>query len=112
LVLSASNELPTALTIFLQGDANLASGAVFGDGLRCANGNLKRLASKTAVAGATSFPQGGDNSVSVQSALLGDPIPNGATRYYQTYYRDASQTFCPAPSGSTFNSSNGRIIVW
>jgi hypothetical protein len=112
LVLHVANELPTALSIFLQGDANTATGVVFGDGLRCASGNLKRLSSKSAVGGATSFPQAGDNSISVQSAILGDPIPNGATRYYQVYYRDPSASFCPAPTGSTFNVSNGMSIVW
>jgi hypothetical protein len=112
LVLHSSAELPTALTIFLQGDANLSTGIVFGDGVRCANGNLKRLASKTAIGGATSYPQAGDLSISVESAILGDPIPAGATRYYQVYYRDANASFCPAPQGSTFNSSNGLIISW
>jgi hypothetical protein len=44
--------------------------------------------------------------------MLGDAIPSGATRYYAVVYRDPSTTFCAAPSGSTFNSSNGYILVW
>jgi hypothetical protein len=112
LVLTAANELPSALSIFLQGDANLPSGVVFGDGVRCVGGNLKRIGSKNAVGGSTSYPQGGDQSISVRSAILGDPIPNGATRYYQVYYRDPSATFCAAPTGDTFNVSNGLSVVW
>lgn len=112
LVLNATNELPTALSIFLQGDTSLSGGTPFGDGLRCANGNLKRIAAKTAAGGATSYPQAGDASISVQSAVLGDPIPNGATRYYQVYYRDANAGFCPEPQGNTFNVSNGLSVVW
>jgi hypothetical protein len=112
LVLSASNELPSALSIFLQGTTSLASGTAFGDGLRCANGNLKRLATKSAVGGVVTFPQAGDLSVSVQSAVLGDPIAPGSTRYYQVYYRDPAPSFCPAPTGDTFNVSNGLSVLW
>ena len=108
-VLSVTAELPTALTIFLQGDSNAATGIVFGDGLRCADGNLKRIGVKSAVGGATSYPQPGDNSISLESALLGDPIPAGGTRYYQTYYRDPSASFCPS---ATFNASSGVIVHW
>jgi hypothetical protein len=108
-VLNVAGELPTALTIFLQGDTNAASGIVFGDGLRCADGLLKRIATKSAVGGATSYPQPGDPSITAASAALGDPIPSGATRYYQTYYRDPSASFCPS---ATFNASNGVIVHW
>ena len=45
-----------------------------------------------------SAPQAGDPSVSAQSALLGDPIAPGSSRYCQTYYRDPSLSFCPAPA--------------
>jgi probable HAF family extracellular repeat protein len=112
LVLSAAGELPSALSIFLQGDAQVAGGAEFGDGVRCAAGQLLRLASKNAVQGTVHYPEAGDPSISARSAALGFPIPPGATRYYQTYYRDPSATFCPAPAGSTFNVTNGVAIVW
>jgi Tol biopolymer transport system component len=110
-VLSASGELATALTIFLQGDATIPA-AHFGDGLRCTGGNLKRLFVKNAVAGQAFAPGAGDPSLSARSASLGDVIPAGASRDYQTYYRDANASFCPAPQGSTFNASNGIAIVW
>ena len=112
LVLSVTGELPTALSIFLQGDANTAPGSIFGDGVRCTGGNLKRLYAKSAVGGAVSAPAAGDLGVRAQSALLGDVIPPGATRYYQVYYRDASPSFCSAPPGNTFNVSNGVAAVW
>jgi hypothetical protein len=108
-VLTANDELPTALSIFLQG-TTLISPLPFGDGLRCAGGGLKRLASRNAVGGSVSFPIGGDPSITQRSAQLGDPITSGSVRHYQTYYRDASPTFCP--SGSTFNVSNSITVHW
>lgn len=111
-VLHASGELPTALSIFLQGDASNASGLVFGDGLRCVAGNLKRLYSHGASGGAVLAPQGADVPVSVQSANLGDAIPSGATRYYQVYYRDPNTGFCANPPGNTWNVTNAWSIVW
>jgi len=108
-VLASSGELTSALTIFLQGDANLSTPVVFGAGLRCADGNLKRIGSHNAVGGATSYPQGGDPSITTKSAALGDPIAPGSTRYYLAYYRDPSATFCPP---ATFNSTQGISIVW
>jgi len=68
--------------------------------------------SRALVAGTITAPAGGDPSVTARSAALGDVIPPGATRYYQTYYRDASATFCPNPPGDTFNVTDGLIVVW
>ena len=108
-VLTSQGELPTALTIFLQGDTSLSVPVVFGAGLRCAAGNLKRLNSKNASGGTAVYPQGGDPSITTQSANLGDPIAPGSTRYYAAYYRDPSTTFCPP---ATFNVTQGLTIVW
>jgi hypothetical protein len=108
---TATNELPTSLTILLQGSLEIVPTA-FGDGLRCAGGTLKRLYVKSAVGGVVVAPQAGDPSVSARSAALGDPIPLGATRDYQTYYRDANPTFCPVPSGSTFNATGAIALLW
>jgi hypothetical protein len=105
----SSGELSSALTIFLQGDQSHTPPIFFGDGLRCAAGNLKRIGAKNAVGGATSYPQPGDLSITARSAALGDVIPLGGTRYYLAYYRDPSATFC-APE--TFNSTQGLTIVW
>jgi choice-of-anchor B domain-containing protein len=111
LVLTSSSERSTAFSLFMQGDAEIA-GVNFGDGLRCAGGNLKRLFSRNAVAGAVTAPTGADPSISARSAALGDPIGQGSTRIYQVYYRDPDPAFCPPPTGSTFNVSNGLRVVW
>ena len=108
-VLTAFGEPPTALSIFLQGDASIASGAIFGDGLRCTGGLLKRLRVRSASGGVVSFPAAGDPSITARSASLGDPIAPGSTRTYQTYYRDPSTRFCP---DATFNASSGVRIDW
>ena len=111
-VLTASGETPTALSIFLQSDTPNFAGQGFGDGLRCLTGHLYRLYTKSAVGGVVTAPSGGDPSITARSAALGDPIAPGSTRYYQSWYRDSSATFCPAPQGNTFNISSGQQIVW
>lgn len=112
LVLTSAGELPSALSIFLQGSALNPTTDAFGDGLRCVGGNLKRLYVKSAANGTAQAPQAGDPSVSAQSANLGDPLAPGMVRYYQAYYRDPDGSFCQPPQGSTFNASNGLRVVW
>jgi hypothetical protein len=108
---TASSELPHASSIVLQGNATIPP-AHFGDGLRCAGGSLKRMYLNTAVGGTIMAPQACDPSVSARSAALGDPIPIGATRNYQVYYRDPSLTFCPSPTGNTWNVSQALAVIW
>jgi hypothetical protein len=107
-VLHASEELGSALTIFLQGDVNASSGIVFGDGVRCANGTLLRLYTTNAVGGSVSAPQGADPSITARSGALGDTIAPGTSRYYHAYYRDPNLVFCPAG----FNATNAVQIDW
>jgi hypothetical protein len=113
-VLTAQGMLPTALCVFLQGDAQVSGGAVFGDGVRCTGGQLLRLAVRNASGGTASYPDfaGGDPSITARCVALGAPIPPNSDRYYQTYYRDPSPSFCSAPQGDTFNISNGQIVHW
>jgi hypothetical protein len=112
LVLTASGERPTALSIFLQG-GDLIAPVVFGDGLRCAGGALERLFSvQIASGGVAVAPGGSDPPLSVRSAALGDPIPMGATRHYQTYYRDSDPAFCPSLPGNSWNVSNALSAIW
>ena len=80
--------------------------------MRCVAGTLKRLYVVNASGGVAAAPPGGGPPVSVRSATLGDPIPMGATRHYQTYYRDAVATFCPSPPGNTWNVTNALSAVW
>jgi len=58
------------------------------------------------------YPDGAETPVHVQSASLGDPIPAGATRHYQVYYRDSNLSFCPGPAGNTFNVSQAVAVIW
>ena len=108
IVLTSTGELPNALTIFFTGPTRL-SYASFGDGLRCAGGVLDRLYVKTAVDGFARAPVGGDPSITARTAALGSPIQQGETRYYQAYYRDPAETFCPE---RRFNVSSGILIRW
>jgi hypothetical protein len=112
LVLMQQGELSSSLSIFLQGSQQLASPVVFGDGLRCAGGSLKRLFVKSASGGVVSAPAPGDLSITAQSAALGDPVSPGSVRHYQVYYRDPNLTFCPAPQGNSFNVGNALRITW
>lgn len=111
LVFSVTGERATAFSLFLQGDLEI-SPTLYGDGLRCTGGSLKRLYSKNASGGAVSAPTGAEPSVSARSAALGDTIPATATRVYQVVYRDPEPSFCPMPTGSTFNASNGLRVTW
>jgi hypothetical protein len=104
-------ELPTALSIFLQGDVPVAPPVVFGDGIRCTGGHLIRLYTHAAVGGIVSAPIGADPPITVESALHGMPIPPGAPRFYQVYYRDAG-FICPPALEAHFNVGNGWVIVW
>jgi hypothetical protein len=112
LVLTSAGELPHANSIVLQGDARTLN--PFGDGVRCAGGNLKRLYVKSAVNGSVSAPDfsAGDLSLTARAAVLGDTILPGDVRFYQVYYRDPSASFCPAPTGNTWNVSNGIEVFW
>ncbi|HEV8114288.1 MAG TPA: PQQ-dependent sugar dehydrogenase [Planctomycetota bacterium] len=111
LALTCVGELPSALSICLQGDVEIAPHN-FGDGLRCAGGVMKRLYVKHAVGGVVVMPAAGDRAISARSATLGSPILPGTIRVYQVYYRDPSGTFCPNPPGATFNASGGLRARW
>lgn len=106
-IVLAGSGMPASVTcIYLQGDADNVIGAVFGDGVRCVDGTLIRLRTKTNVGGASQFPDVGDPSVSTRGAVTPG---SGAVRYYQTYYRNAAVAFCPP---ATFNVTNGWIVTW
>jgi len=114
LVFTTTGEKPTALSIVLQGTGWVPGGLVFGQGVRCLDGTLKRLYTKTASGGAITAPDFGlgNPQVSVRSAALGDPIPAGGTRYYLVYYRDGV-ILGGCPFGSSFNTTQtGRVVWW
>ena len=111
LVLMSSLEGPTSVSIFFQGDSPTAP-LVYGDGLRCSGGVLKRLYVKSAIGGVAIAPEAGDLSITIRSAALGSPIPANGTRYYQVYYRDDVAPFCPSPTGNNWNVSNALSVLW
>jgi len=114
LVLSTAGERSTATSILLEGDAWIPGGQVFGQGVRCAGGNLRRLYVKPAIAGSTSMPDfnAGDPSISVRSAQVGAPIQPGQSYSFLVYYRDpVILGGCPATS--TFNGTQtGLVAYW
>jgi hypothetical protein len=106
-VVLSGSQMPNSSCLYFQGTAQQGpsgGGTAFGDGLRCAGGTVVRLATKTNVAGASSYPVGADVPISVKGLV---PVA-GATRTYQAWYRNAA-AFCTV---STFNLSNGVEFTW
>lgn len=113
LVFTTSGQKPTAASIVVQGDAFAPNGIVFGQGVRCVAGSLKRLYTRSAVGGSISVPDvgTGDPTVSARSATLGDMIHAGASRYYFVYYRDPL-VLGGCSALSTFNLTQTVRVEW
>jgi Tol biopolymer transport system component len=113
LVFTTSGEVQTATSILLQGTTPLQAGVIYGQGVRCVGGTLKRLFSKTAVAGAITAPNfgTGDPQVSARSAALGDMIQPGQSRWYLVYYRDLI-VLGGCSASSTFNATQTGQVSW
>jgi Tol biopolymer transport system component len=112
-VFSTTGEQPSALSILAQGSAVASSGIVYGQGVRCLTGTIRRLFTNSAVGGATSMPDfpAGDAPVSVRSALKGDVISPGQSRWYLVYYRDPT-VLGGCSATSTFNATQTGRIDW
>ena len=103
LMLRAVNQAPVNFGLFFQANNDLSPGIVFGDGLRCAGGGLIRL--EVALAGPW-----GSSSTTIEIGAKGE-VTAGATRYYQSWYRDTVSP--PCGSGvNDFNLSNGYKVIW
>jgi len=104
LVLAGSG-MPNSSALYFQGTTALAGGlgVTFGDGLRCAGGNIARLGTKQNAAGASQYPAAGDSSVSVRGNVTAP-----GKRRYQVWYRNAA-AFC---TSDTFNLTNGLEVIW
>jgi hypothetical protein len=111
LVFTTSGEKATALSVVLQGNAIAPSGLVYGQGVRCVGGTLKRLYVKAAVGGSITAPQGGDPAVHARSAALGSPIVPGQHRWVLVYYRDPT-VLGGCPASSTFNATGTLDVSW
>ncbi|MBI5363183.1 MAG: hypothetical protein HZA53_08390 [Planctomycetes bacterium] len=101
--LLASN-MTGATCVFFQGATSIPA-VVVDDGIGCVGGPVIRLGTKAIVANTSAYPTGADPIVSVKGLI---PAA-GATRYYQTFYRNAAAVFCPP---ATSNRTNGIVIVW
>ncbi|MFN0008835.1 MAG: TolB family protein [Planctomycetota bacterium] len=113
LVFTTFGEKPTALSIVLQGTTYLSSGVVYGQGVRCVGGTLKRLYTKTASLGSITAPDfgAGNPSVSARSAALGNTIQSGQSRWYHVYYRDGV-ILGGCPATSTFSTTQTGRVDW
>jgi hypothetical protein len=104
--LTNSGAPATAPVLFFQGttQVNGGLGTPFGDGLVCAGGTQVRLGPKHSVAGVSSYPEAGDQPISVKGG-----VSAGDQRNYQAFYRDATPGFCTT---DLFNFSNGVAVTW
>jgi Tol biopolymer transport system component len=113
LTFRTSGEPSSALSILAQGNSAASGGIVYGQGVRCAMGGIRRLYTKPAVAGAVLVPNlpNGDVQVSVRSAATGDRILAGQSRWYFVFYRDPV-VLGDCPANSTFNVTQTGRIDW
>ena len=100
-------DMPNASALLFQGSTqiNLGAGVVFGDGLRCVGGSIRRLGTVQVAFESCSFPDALDlTPISVRGG-----VSAGDLRTYQLWYRNAVATFC---TSATFNLTNGLQILW
>ena len=90
--------------LFFQADNNLGLGTVWGDGLRCAGGGLKRLGTVMSDGAGHSDTTGYGYTISSKAGN----INAGDTKYYQLWYRNP----LGSPCANDFNTSNGLEITW
>jgi hypothetical protein len=102
LVLRVQNAPGGKFGLFFQGTARVSGGlgALFGDGLRCAGGQVQRLQT-VATSGAGVALTAGSLSA------LGGAAP-GQALYYQYWYRDIAAS----PCGMRFNTTNALEVLW
>ena len=112
-VFSVTGELPSVLSIFVQAQATVPNGTVYGQGVRCFGGHLTRLYTKSASGGAIVAPDPamGELPITVRASQKGDLIRGGQTRWYGVYYRDPN-VLGGCPASSTFNSTQTGEIYW
>lgn len=99
LVLSSTQCPPGVPGLFFQGDAAQATPVVFGDGLRCVQGNIQRLG--------VVFVDGSGIANSLGSISVLGAVNPGDTKHYQFWYRDVG-----GPCASDFNTSHALSVDW
>lgn len=102
LTLLVSSTTPSQPGLFFQGNnaINGGDGSSFGDGIRCAGGNVQRLQVLIA--------NGSGEATSTTSIATQGGVGVGDTRRYQWWYRDPVLS----PCGNFFNFSNGLEVTW
>ncbi|MCB9915973.1 MAG: hypothetical protein H6828_12660 [Planctomycetes bacterium] len=98
-----SNLLPSQPALLFSGwnAVNGGTGVVFGDGIRCAGGNIRRLGVRV--------PDGSGNATWGPGLGAGNgDWASGDTRRFQVWYRDPQNS----PCGSAFNLSHGVELVF
>ena len=108
LVLSATGLDPDNSGLYFQANDDLSPGIIWGDGLQCAGGQLKRLGVRFADATGASDTSAWTTPISVWAGnvLAGD------TKRYQLWYRDTSGGQPCGVGINDFNATNGLKIVW
>jgi len=107
LVLSASGLEPSNSGLYFQANNDLSPGNIWGDGLQCAGGGLKRLGVRFADASGNSDTSAWATPISVKAGN----IIAGDTKYYQCWYRNPLNPPCGA-GVNDFNASNGYAVSW
>ena len=107
LVLEGTNLEPNNSGLYFQANDDLSPGIIWGDGLQCAGGALKRLGVRFASAAGASDTSAWTTPISVRAGN----ITAGDTKRYQLWYR----TTVAPPCGlgvNDFNSTNGYAVTW
>jgi Tol biopolymer transport system component len=110
---ATSGEFPGTLSILAQATVFAPNGIVYGQGVRCFTGTIRRLYTKSADGGAILVPDffAGEPPVSVRSESRGDTIQPGQSRWYFVFYRDPV-VLGGCPATSTFNATQTGRVDW
>ena len=104
LVLATTGLEPGRPGLYFQANDDLSPGIAWGDGLRCAGGQLIRLGVRVSDGAGYSDTTG----YALPISLLTGNILAGDTKYYQCWYSNPSASPCAAG----FNTSNGYSVAW
>ena len=104
LVLTATNTEPSNSGLYFQANNDLSPGFLWGDGLQCAGGQLRRLQVRFSDATGTS-------STTVGISAMAGNVTAGDTKRYQCWYRNPLNPPCGAGLND-FNASNGYAVIW
>ncbi len=99
---------PNNSGLYFQANNDLSPGLVWGDGLQCAGGQLKRLGVRFSDATGASDTSGWATPISVKAGN----VMAGDTKRYQLWYRDNSGAQPCGVGVNDFNATNGYVVTW